>query len=34
MDDTLQALIDLARPLLGEIALGRADMSAATTTVG
>jgi cytidine deaminase len=30
MDDTLQALIDLARPLLGEIALGRADMSAAT----
>ena len=30
MDDTIQSLIDLARPLLGEIKLGRADMSAAT----
>ncbi len=30
MDSTIQALIDLARPLLGEIVLGRADMSAAT----
>ncbi|HEY0008614.1 MAG TPA: cytidine deaminase [Tepidisphaeraceae bacterium] len=30
MDDTMQSLIDLARPLLGEIRLGRADMSAAT----
>ena len=30
MDDALQSLIDLARPLVGEIALGRADMSAAT----
>jgi cytidine deaminase len=26
----MQSLIDLARPLLGEIALGRSDMSAAT----
>src|SRR5688500_16134822 len=26
----MQTLIDLARPLLGEIALGRADMTAAT----
>jgi cytidine deaminase len=29
-DASIQSLIDLARPLLGEIALGRADMSAAT----
>lgn len=30
MDPTMQSLIDLARPLLGKIRLGRSDMSAAT----
>jgi cytidine deaminase len=30
MDSTMQSLIDLARLLLGEIRLGRSDMSAAT----
>src|SRR5688500_18559265 len=29
-NDAMHSLIDLARPLLGEIALGRSDMSAAT----
>src|SRR5687768_1919867 len=30
MDDLVQSMIALAQPLLGEIALARADMSAAT----